>query len=123
MIGERGQQGPPRLSLVMPVYNERQTIEEILCLVQAVNRGKGAALRRGFQEARGDMVIVQDADLEYDPQDCRVLLAPIEQGLADVVYRSRFLRGAASRLAAAALNGLSEHPVAISESVATGMCR
>ncbi len=149
MIGERGQQGPPRLSVVMPVYNERLTIEEILCRVQAVaiekeiivvddkstdgtreylellarnagslgsmvlphagrslrtdnirvffqevNQGKGAALRRGFREVRGDMVVIQDADLEYDPQEYLALLAPIEQGLADVVYGSRFLGGA-----------------------------
>jgi glycosyltransferase involved in cell wall biosynthesis len=148
VTGDRGEAGPPRLSVVIPVYNERPTIEEILCRVQAVaiekeilvvddrstdgtrefldqlarnagtlgsmvlpsagktlrtdnirvffqevNRGKGAALRRGFQEVRGDMVVVQDADLEYDPQDYRVLLAPIEQGVADVVYGSRFLGG------------------------------
>ncbi len=117
-----------RLSVVIPVYNERPTIEECLKRVQAVaidkevliiddastdgtrealaalppdpnvriffqpeNRGKGAAVRRGFTEAAGDVVVVQDADLEYDPQDYHKLLEPILSGRADVVYGSRFL--------------------------------
>jgi len=139
----------PKLSVVVPVFNERATIQEILQRIQAVdlekeilvvddgsadgsreflaglaahaasnsaamalpesqgqlrvdnirvffqdrNQGKGAALRRGFQEARGEIVIVQDADLEYDPQDYFGLIDPIERGLADVVYGSRFLGG------------------------------
>jgi len=121
----------PRLSVVIPVYNERATIEELLKRVQAVpidkeivvvddgsidgtrellrglqapdsgvrvlfqetNQGKGAALRRGFTEARGAVVLVQDADLEYDPADYPQLLEPIERGVADVVYGSRFLGG------------------------------
>jgi glycosyltransferase involved in cell wall biosynthesis len=58
-----------------------------------VNRGKGAALRTGFAAATGDIVLVQDADLEYDPADYQVLLRPILDGLADVVYGSRFLGG------------------------------
>jgi len=57
------------------------------------NQGKGAALRTGFREARGDVVLIQDADLEYDPKDYTVLLQPIRDGLADVVYGSRFLGG------------------------------
>ncbi len=61
--------------------------------MQERNRGKGAALRRGFREAQGQMVLVQDADLEYDPQDYHALLEPIERGAADVVYGSRFLGG------------------------------
>jgi glycosyltransferase involved in cell wall biosynthesis len=118
------------ISVVMPVYNERTTIREIIRRVKAVDRekeiivvddastdgtreilreyetdpevrtlfqlencGKGAALRRGFEQASKDVVIVQDADLEYDPADYRVLLRPIEAGLADVVYGSRFLHG------------------------------
>jgi len=121
----------PLLSVVIPVYNERATLEELVRRVQAVpiekeiivvddgstdgsreilarspkawpevrvllqdnNRGKGAALRRGFREARGAIVLVQDADLEYDPSDYPQLVAPIERGVADVVYGSRFLGG------------------------------
>jgi glycosyltransferase involved in cell wall biosynthesis len=68
-------------------------VENVTVLFQPTNRGKGAALRRGFQEARGAIVLVQDADLEYDPQNYPTLLEPIERGLADVVYGSRFLGG------------------------------
>ncbi|HUL32599.1 MAG TPA: glycosyltransferase family 2 protein [Candidatus Eisenbacteria bacterium] len=60
---------------------------------QERNQGKGAALRRGFEEVAGDIVLVQDADLEYDPRDYPKLLEPIIEGLADVVYGSRFLGG------------------------------
>jgi len=60
---------------------------------QERNQGKGAALRRGFQEARGDVVIIQDADLEYDPNQIPEIIAPIVQNQADVVYGSRFLGG------------------------------
>ena len=117
-----------RLSVVIPVHNERPTIAECLRRVQAVdldkeilvvddgstdgtreylaslpprpdlrilhqpeNRGKGAAVRRGFAEATGDVVVIQDADLEYDPEDYHKLLEPIREGRADVVYGSRFL--------------------------------
>jgi glycosyltransferase involved in cell wall biosynthesis len=138
-----------KVSVVIPVYNERQYIEEVLRRVQSVgmaaeilvvddasgdgtrerllelqaqqaagarevptqggdaqlrldnirflfqerNSGKGAALRRGFAEASGDIVLVQDADLEYDPRDYPKLLEPILDGRADVVYGSRFLGG------------------------------
>lgn len=139
-----------KLSVVIPVYNEIETIEEILFKVQEVdldkeiivvddgstdgtkeflanlqkskgkirlekikgfinvdniriffqlkNRGKGAALDRGFKEVKGDVVIVQDADLEYDPREYVKLLKPIEEGFADVVYGSRFRGGAPHRV-------------------------
>jgi glycosyltransferase involved in cell wall biosynthesis len=118
-----------KLSVVMPVYNERYTLREVvakvlsvpiemelLCVddgstdgsrdilaqlaeqypqmrvfLQSHNMGKGAALRRGIQEATGDFVIVQDADLEYDPAEYPHVLEPLVQGKADVVYGSRFM--------------------------------
>jgi glycosyltransferase involved in cell wall biosynthesis len=67
--------------------------ENIRVLFQEANEGKGAALRRGFKEARGEIVVIQDADLEYDPQNFHKLIEPIEGGQADVVYGSRFLGG------------------------------
>jgi glycosyltransferase involved in cell wall biosynthesis len=119
-----------KLSVLMPVYNEARTIEEILRQVIAVpiekeilvvddgssdrtgeilrawdgrdgvrvirhseNLGKGRALATAFGEARGEILIIQDADLEYDPGDYSALLRPIEAGRADIVYGSRF-RGA-----------------------------
>ena len=117
----------PLLSVVMPVYNERTTIEEIIRRVLAVplrielivvddgstdetgaildalqrelgftllrqaNAGKGAALRRGFAAVTGDLVVIQDADLEYSPEEFPQLIELICQGKADVVYGSRFL--------------------------------
>jgi glycosyltransferase involved in cell wall biosynthesis len=125
-----------KLSVVMPVYNERATLPlilehvlavpldlEVICVddgssdgsreilnqllsqypqlrvfLQARNMGKGAALRRGIQEATGDFVIIQDADLEYDPADYAALLEPLVQGKADVVYGSRFLGSAPHRV-------------------------
>jgi len=67
--------------------------ENVQILTHDRNRGKGAALRTGFAAAGGDIIIIQDADLEYDPQEYKVLLGPILDGRADVVYGSRFLGG------------------------------
>jgi glycosyltransferase involved in cell wall biosynthesis len=71
----------------------RLRLGEFRFLFQERNQGKGAALRRGFAEATGDILLVQDADLEYDPRDYPKLLEPIQDGRADVVYGSRFLGG------------------------------
>ena len=69
---------------------EPKNLNELKAAFQPHNQGKGAALRRGFQEATGDMVIVQDADLEYDPQDYFKLMEPMLSGEADAVFGSRF---------------------------------
>ncbi len=77
----------------LPGIRGKLRTDNLRIFFQDKNRGKGAALRRGFQEARGDIVIIQDADLEYDPADYHQLIAPIESGRAEVVYGSRFLGG------------------------------
>jgi glycosyltransferase involved in cell wall biosynthesis len=76
---------------ILNELHERHPLIKIL--LQPKNMGKGAALRRGIQEATGDYVVIQDADLEYDPGEYPMLLDPLTQGKADVVYGSRFLGG------------------------------
>ena len=124
---------PMEITVVIPAYNEINTIEQLLARVQNVdvadeileilviddgsqdgtrqllkeldgtgkirvifhehNKGKGAAVRTGIEHAEGDIILIQDADLEYDPRDYSKLLQPLREGIADVVYGSRFLGG------------------------------
>jgi glycosyltransferase involved in cell wall biosynthesis len=72
--------------------------ERVRVIVQPANAGKGAAIKRGFREATADYVLVQDADLEYDPAEYGLLLGPLLEGKADVVYGSRFMTGSAHRV-------------------------
>src|SRR5467141_2825269 len=88
---ESKQRGETVVTLPKTGYRLRLENVHILCLEQ--NRGKGAALLRAFRQAVGEVVIVQDADLEYDPREYVRLIEPIESGSADVVYGSRFMRG------------------------------
>ena len=78
------------------ILKELDGKDKIRVILHEKNQGKGAAVRTGFSEAKGDVFLIQDADLEYDPRDYPAILSPIEEGIADVVYGSRFL-GAARR--------------------------
>jgi glycosyltransferase involved in cell wall biosynthesis len=75
------------------ILDEENNQGPIRVIYHDMNRGKGAAVRTGIKQARGDVMLIQDADLEYDPRDYPMLLKPIQEGIADVVYGSRFLGG------------------------------
>ena len=75
------------------ILKELDGTDQIRVVLHEENQGKGAAVRTGFSEAKGDIFLIQDADLEYDPRDYAAILKPIEEGIADVVYGSRFLGG------------------------------
>lgn len=75
------------------ILKELDGKDQIRVVLHEQNQGKGAAVRTGFSEAKGDVFLIQDADLEYDPRDYPSILQPIEEGIADVVYGSRFLGG------------------------------
>ncbi|UAB86154.1 glycosyltransferase family 2 protein [Zunongwangia sp. SCSIO 43204] len=85
------------VKLVQAFIHENNNLD-ITLLQQDINRGKGAALHKGIVNCKGDFIIVQDADLEYDPGEFNILLKPVIQGKADVVYGSRFMGGNAHRI-------------------------
>ncbi|HEY6293718.1 MAG TPA: glycosyltransferase family 2 protein [Terriglobia bacterium] len=90
-VAHTGTQQPA--GLLLPNTGPWLRTDNIRVFFQPRNQGKGAALRTGFHNSKGEVVIVQDADLEYDPGDYRTLLEPVRRGVADVVYGSRFLGG------------------------------
>lgn len=83
---------------VLDNYISNSSKNNISTFKHKVNKGKGAALHTGISQAKGDLVVVQDADLEYDPNEFNILLKPILDGVADVVYGSRFMGGNAHRV-------------------------